>query len=60
MLPIRHNWYNYMIFFGTKILTLINIELQIRRYELQTLRNGASAKIGSTLYAIIAEDARCS
>lgn len=52
--------YNYMIFFGTKILTLINIELQIRRYELQTLRNGASAKIGSTLYAIIAEDARCS
>ena len=49
-----------MIFFETKILTLINVELQIRRYELQTLRNGVSAKIGSTLDAIIAEDVRCS
>ena len=49
-----------MIFFGTKILTLISVELQIHRYELQTLRNGASAKIGSTLDAIIAKDARCS
>jgi len=49
-----------MIFFGTKILTLINVGLQIRRNELQTLHNGASAKIGSTLNAIIAGDARCS